>query len=306
MLAAATGGPKFGFPAGPEGLKHRFFQGYLLPAYTGSMVTEFRSEAAVEAWEDVPHALAVHEPRLDRLRLHAGAAPDRGGLGRLGPHRAPRRRLQRSARTTSWPSPRPPGPRAAPSCRWSPAWRCRRPRPTWRPRKALIAYMLQPDDPGRDAPRDQLLPGGRRGAARRHARLGAAVRRRDRRHDHRRGRAAGAAAGRARRSRRPVQPGLHRHLRAHRARRAGHPARCSTSRARRSPACSRRPARPAGRPTRRRKGPARWTEPRPGAPRRPPEAPAMTRALPYLLLLPATAFLASSSSIPSCWSRSSR
>jgi multiple sugar transport system substrate-binding protein len=50
-LAEATGGPKFGFPAGPQGLKHRFFQGYLLPAYTGSMVTEFRSDEAVAAWE---------------------------------------------------------------------------------------------------------------------------------------------------------------------------------------------------------------------------------------------------------------
>ncbi len=50
-LAEATGGPKFGFPAGPQGLKHRFFQGYLLPAYTGSMVTEFRSDEAVQAWE---------------------------------------------------------------------------------------------------------------------------------------------------------------------------------------------------------------------------------------------------------------
>jgi multiple sugar transport system substrate-binding protein len=50
-LSAATGGPKFGFPAGPRGLKHRFFQGYLLPAYTGSMVTEFRPDAAVKAWE---------------------------------------------------------------------------------------------------------------------------------------------------------------------------------------------------------------------------------------------------------------
>jgi multiple sugar transport system substrate-binding protein len=49
-LAEATGGPKFGFPAGPRGLKHRFFQGYLLPAYTGSMVTEFRSEEAADAW----------------------------------------------------------------------------------------------------------------------------------------------------------------------------------------------------------------------------------------------------------------
>ena len=25
----ATGEPKFGFPAGPDGLRHRFFQGYL-------------------------------------------------------------------------------------------------------------------------------------------------------------------------------------------------------------------------------------------------------------------------------------
>jgi multiple sugar transport system substrate-binding protein len=49
-MAEKTGQPRFGFPAGPQGLKHRFFQGYLLPAYTGSMVTEFRSEGAVQAW----------------------------------------------------------------------------------------------------------------------------------------------------------------------------------------------------------------------------------------------------------------
>lgn len=49
-MAEQTGQPRFGFPAGPQGLKHRFFQGYLLPSYTGSMVTEFRSEAAEEAW----------------------------------------------------------------------------------------------------------------------------------------------------------------------------------------------------------------------------------------------------------------
>jgi multiple sugar transport system substrate-binding protein len=49
--AEATGGPKFGFPAGPKGLKHRFFQGFLLPAYTKSTVTNFRSPEAVVAWE---------------------------------------------------------------------------------------------------------------------------------------------------------------------------------------------------------------------------------------------------------------
>ena len=49
-IAEGTGGPKFGFPAGPKGLKHRFFQGYLLPAYTKSTVSEFRSEGAEKAW----------------------------------------------------------------------------------------------------------------------------------------------------------------------------------------------------------------------------------------------------------------
>jgi multiple sugar transport system substrate-binding protein len=49
-MAEGTGSPKFGFPAGPKGLKHRFFQGFLLPAYTGSEVTKFRSAEAEEAW----------------------------------------------------------------------------------------------------------------------------------------------------------------------------------------------------------------------------------------------------------------
>jgi multiple sugar transport system substrate-binding protein len=50
-LAEQTGGPKFGFPAGPQGLKHRFFQGYLYPSYANSMVTEFRSAGAEKGWE---------------------------------------------------------------------------------------------------------------------------------------------------------------------------------------------------------------------------------------------------------------
>ena len=49
-MAEGTGSPKFGFPAGPKGLKHRFFQGFLLPAYTGSEVTKFGSAEAEEAW----------------------------------------------------------------------------------------------------------------------------------------------------------------------------------------------------------------------------------------------------------------
>ncbi|MFK7993955.1 MAG: extracellular solute-binding protein [Granulosicoccus sp.] len=49
-MAEKTGSPKFGFPAGPKGLKHRFFQGYLYPSYTNSMVTKFRSSEAELAW----------------------------------------------------------------------------------------------------------------------------------------------------------------------------------------------------------------------------------------------------------------
>lgn len=49
-MAEKSGSPKFGFPAGPKGLKHRFFQGYLYPSFTNSMVTKFRSAEAEAAW----------------------------------------------------------------------------------------------------------------------------------------------------------------------------------------------------------------------------------------------------------------
>ena len=50
VLAEETGSPKFGFPAGPNGLKHRFFQGFLLPSYAKSTVTEFASAEAEAGW----------------------------------------------------------------------------------------------------------------------------------------------------------------------------------------------------------------------------------------------------------------
>ena len=50
-VEAATGEKKFGFPAGPKGLKHRFFQGYLYPSFTDGVVRTFASREAVNAWE---------------------------------------------------------------------------------------------------------------------------------------------------------------------------------------------------------------------------------------------------------------
>jgi multiple sugar transport system substrate-binding protein len=58
LLSWATAGrqgnggkPIFGLPGGVKGLYHRFFQGFLLPSFTGGQITTFRSAQAVTAWE---------------------------------------------------------------------------------------------------------------------------------------------------------------------------------------------------------------------------------------------------------------
>jgi len=45
-----TGKRVLGFPAGPQGLMHRFFEGFLYPSYTGGVVVPFRSPAAEAMW----------------------------------------------------------------------------------------------------------------------------------------------------------------------------------------------------------------------------------------------------------------
>ena len=45
-----TGNRALGFPAGPKGLKHRFFQGYLYPSYTNGVVRTFKSADAEAMW----------------------------------------------------------------------------------------------------------------------------------------------------------------------------------------------------------------------------------------------------------------
>jgi multiple sugar transport system substrate-binding protein len=49
-IEAETGERRLGFPAGEDGLLHRFFQGYSYPAFTGGVNTTFTSPAAVEMW----------------------------------------------------------------------------------------------------------------------------------------------------------------------------------------------------------------------------------------------------------------
>ncbi|MBF9235436.1 extracellular solute-binding protein [Microvirga alba] len=61
-MRQATGSPKIGLPAGPKGLIHRFFQGYLYPSYTGSNVVKFRSPEAEKMWGDFKALWAETDP----------------------------------------------------------------------------------------------------------------------------------------------------------------------------------------------------------------------------------------------------
>lgn len=58
----ANGKPVFGFPAGPKGLHHRFYQGYLLPSFTGGQITTFMNNDAVAAWTYMKELWAEMNP----------------------------------------------------------------------------------------------------------------------------------------------------------------------------------------------------------------------------------------------------
>ncbi len=62
-LKAVTGENKFGLPAGPKGLLHRFFQGYAYPAYTGGLVRTFKNADAEKMWADLKELWTVTNPR---------------------------------------------------------------------------------------------------------------------------------------------------------------------------------------------------------------------------------------------------
>jgi multiple sugar transport system substrate-binding protein len=49
-IERGVGRERLGFPAGTNGLIHRFFQGYLVPAFSGGVVTTFKSAGAANGW----------------------------------------------------------------------------------------------------------------------------------------------------------------------------------------------------------------------------------------------------------------
>jgi len=50
-IEAETGERRLGFPAGEDGLWHRWFQGYGYPSFTGGVNTTFTSDGAIEMWD---------------------------------------------------------------------------------------------------------------------------------------------------------------------------------------------------------------------------------------------------------------
>jgi multiple sugar transport system substrate-binding protein len=63
-IQQATGQRRLGFPGGPKGLLHRFFQGYLYPSYTGSAgVVGFKSAEAAAMWQEFKDLWLVANPQ---------------------------------------------------------------------------------------------------------------------------------------------------------------------------------------------------------------------------------------------------
>ncbi|ARV17883.1 hypothetical protein AEP_00930 [Curvibacter sp. AEP1-3] len=62
-MKAATGESKIGFPAGPKGLMHRYFQASFYPSHTGGIVRTFRSADAEKGWASLRELWAYVNPR---------------------------------------------------------------------------------------------------------------------------------------------------------------------------------------------------------------------------------------------------
>lgn len=59
----ATGEGKLGFPAGPKGLMHRYFQASFYPSHTGGIVRTFRNTDAEKGWAEFREMWTYVNPR---------------------------------------------------------------------------------------------------------------------------------------------------------------------------------------------------------------------------------------------------
>ena len=116
-----TGRRMLGFPAGPQGLMSRFFEGYLYPSYTGGVVVPFRSEAAEAMWTQFAYGRASIRTRRATISCSSRCSlATSGSPGTTLPVCSTR--CARSP-TSSSPSRLLPGPRGGAICRCWPASR---------------------------------------------------------------------------------------------------------------------------------------------------------------------------------------
>jgi multiple sugar transport system substrate-binding protein len=118
-----TGKRLLGFPAGPQGLMYRFFEGFLYPSYTGGVVVPFRSEAAEAMWTQF--ALLWKSVNPNSTKYNFMQQPLLSGDVWIGfDHIARVLDALRQKPTNSSPSPPLPGPRGGATCRCWLASRC--------------------------------------------------------------------------------------------------------------------------------------------------------------------------------------
>jgi multiple sugar transport system substrate-binding protein len=122
-LQEKTGKRLLGFPAGPQGLMHRFFEGLLYPSYTGGIVVPFPRRRPKRCGRSSRrYGRASIRTRPATISCSSRCSPATSGsasttLLEFSMHCA------RSPASSS-PSPPLPGPRDGATCRSWPAWRC--------------------------------------------------------------------------------------------------------------------------------------------------------------------------------------
>src|SRR4029077_1777704 len=62
-ISDQTGRKRCGLPAGPMSLLHRLIQGYMYPAYTGGLVTTYKSPEAAALWQDLKNLWQYTNPQ---------------------------------------------------------------------------------------------------------------------------------------------------------------------------------------------------------------------------------------------------
>ena len=111
-----TGKRLLGFPAGPQGLMHRLFEGFLYPSFTGGVVVPFRSEAAQTMWTQFASLWkSVNPDSTATTSCCSRCSPATSGSASITLPECSTRCAR--SRTNSSPSPPLPGRRGGATCR---------------------------------------------------------------------------------------------------------------------------------------------------------------------------------------------